>query len=95
MKLSKIGATDNAPDLADGMALIVVGAMLVLFVIRGLIPALISGVDVSTALVALGLLTCPLLILLVPIWRRRRSRRLLGRLGTGCDCSDQARSTMA
>lgn len=80
MKVLPMRMTD-APterERVDRVTVIVVASLLVFFVIRGMIPALIDGKQVGMALVATGLVAVGLAFALLPMWFRRRARRPLG-----------------
>jgi heme A synthase len=59
----------------DRVTVIVVASLLVFFVIRGAIPAVIDGKQVGMALAATGLAAVALAFALLPAWLRRRARR--------------------
>lgn len=80
LRSSGVVPTSRPEDDRDGVAVIVVAAVLVWFTIRGVIPALIDGVDVGAALLTTSSLVASLGLVLLPAWRRRRARRVLGRL---------------
>jgi hypothetical protein len=80
LRSSGVVPTSRPEEDRDGVAVIVVAAVLVWFTIRGVIPALIDGVDVGAALLTTSSLIVALGLVLLPAWRRRRARRRFGRL---------------
>lgn len=85
MRISQLRSSGALPtprpeEDHDGVAVIVVAAVVVWFTIRGVLPALIAGVDLGAALLTGALLVLALGLTLLPAWRRRRARRVLGRL---------------